>query len=268
MGEDIKLNKEVFDKRIYQKTIDTSFNELGVKPIQDQLDAQPTVEEFFNLYNELFYQIDELGSTNSHEYLVKTSGEYISFEEKDELVEALQREIANLRKELLQAQQDLADALTPEEVIVEPIPEIEEEPIENPILNIVTTPEPEAPTTPAKTANPEDTKRYNAGWKKTMVSYSAMDYNLVFFSMPEYKSYLPEKLGNEDRDLGNIRKKDITSEATWETWAEKINKRSSGKETANLRKVLEYTVNRLRHNFVTEKEFGNGFITSNTEIIE
>lgn len=136
MGENIKLNKEVFDKRIYPKTIDISFKELGVKPIQEQLDAQPTVEEFFNLYNELFYQINELGPTNSHEYLVKTSGEYISFEEKDELIEALQKEIAELRKELLKSQQDLADALTPDEVVVEPIPEVEEEPILNPIINI------------------------------------------------------------------------------------------------------------------------------------
>ncbi len=268
MGENIKLNKEVFDKRIYQKTIDTSFKELGIKPIQEQLDAQPTVEEFFNLYNELFYQINELGPTDSHEYLVKTSGEYISFEEKDELIEALQKEIAELRKELLKSQQDLANALTPDEVVIEPIPEIEEEPIPNPILEAVTTPEPPSPSTQEKTADPEETKRYNAGWKKTMVSYSAMDNNLVFFSMPEYKSYLPEKLGKETRDLGDIRKKDITSEATWETWAEKINKRSSGKETANLRKVLEYTVNKLRNNFVKEKEFGNGFIKSTSDIID
>jgi len=105
MEENIKLNKEVFAKRPYKKIIDTSFTELGVKSIQEQLDSQPTVQEFFNLYNELFYQINELGPTNSHEFLIKTSQEYIGFEEENELIEALQNEISQLRTELLETQQ-------------------------------------------------------------------------------------------------------------------------------------------------------------------
>ena len=99
MAQNIKLNKEVFNKRDYEKTIDTKFNQLGVKSVQEQIDDQPTVQEFFNLYNELFYEINELGETNSHEYLIKTSGEYISFDDDNEIVEALQNEIAQLRVE-------------------------------------------------------------------------------------------------------------------------------------------------------------------------
>ena len=113
MEENIKLNKEVFAKRPYNKIIDTSFNELGVQNIQEQLDAQPTVQEFFDLYTELFYQINELGETNSHEFLIKTSSEYINFDEGNELIEALQLEIANLRKELLQTQQESISSLIP-----------------------------------------------------------------------------------------------------------------------------------------------------------
>ena len=33
MAEEIKLNKSVFNKKAYLKTIDTSFKELGVKTI-------------------------------------------------------------------------------------------------------------------------------------------------------------------------------------------------------------------------------------------
>ena len=105
MAENVNLNKEVFNKRDYEKTINTSFTQLGVKSVQEQIDEQPSVQEFFNLYNDLFYQINEVGPTNSHEYLVKTSGDYISFNENNEIIEALQREIANLRIELLEAQQ-------------------------------------------------------------------------------------------------------------------------------------------------------------------
>ena len=105
MAEDINLNKEVFNKIEYNKTINTSFTQLGVKTVQEQVNEQPSVQEFFDLYNTLFYQINELGPTNSHEYLVKTSGDYIDFDENNIIIQALQTEIANLRIELLEAQQ-------------------------------------------------------------------------------------------------------------------------------------------------------------------
>jgi hypothetical protein len=110
MARNINLNKKVFNKRDYKKTINTTFSQLDVKTVQEQIDEQPTVQEFFNLYNELFYEINELGETNSHEYLIKTSSQYINFEENDELIEALQREIAQLREELLETQQQLAES--------------------------------------------------------------------------------------------------------------------------------------------------------------
>ena len=109
MAENINLNKSVFNKRDYTKTINTSFSELGVKTIQEQIDEQPTVEEFFILYDQLFYEIPEVGESNSHEYLIKTSSEYINFEETDELVQALQKEIGELREEILQLQQGAAN---------------------------------------------------------------------------------------------------------------------------------------------------------------
>lgn len=105
MAENVDLNKEVFNKRDYEKTINTSFTQLGVKTIQEQIDEKPSVQEFFDLYNELFYEINELGPTNSHEFLIKTSTEYIAFDDNNELIEALQKEIADLRAELLEAQQ-------------------------------------------------------------------------------------------------------------------------------------------------------------------
>ena len=107
MAQNIKLNKEVFNKKDYEKTINTSFTQLGVKTIQEQIDEQPTVQDFFQMYNSLFYQINELGETNSHEYLVKTSGEYIEFDGISDEIKALQSEIATLREELLEAQQEL-----------------------------------------------------------------------------------------------------------------------------------------------------------------
>lgn len=110
---EINFNKNVFNKQAYKRTIDTEFTQLGVKTIQEQIDEQPTIQEFFDMYNTLFYNINELGETNSHEFLVKTSGEYINTEVDNEIIEALQDEIAQLREDLLQAQQDLANNINP-----------------------------------------------------------------------------------------------------------------------------------------------------------
>jgi len=103
-GERLDLKKEVFDKAQYIKTINTRFDEFGTTSITQDLQVQPTVEEFFGLYNSLFYDIPALGTINSHEYLVKTSGDYINFDDISEEITALQAEISQLRQNLLNTQ--------------------------------------------------------------------------------------------------------------------------------------------------------------------
>jgi len=110
MEQKVDTQKNVFDKNQYVKTIDTSFKELGVTTISDDIQSQPTTEQFFELYNQLFYDISPTGETNSHEFLVQQSGEYINFEANSEEIRALQDEIANLREELLNTQIQIAQA--------------------------------------------------------------------------------------------------------------------------------------------------------------
>ena len=81
------------------------------KPVSGDVqesEEQPNIEEFFGLYNSLFYDIPALGETNSHQYLIRTSGEYINFNESQAEIEALQAEIAQLRSDLLTAQMENA----------------------------------------------------------------------------------------------------------------------------------------------------------------
>ena len=166
MAEEINLNKGVFNKRAYLKTIDTSFKELGVQTIQEQITAQPTVQEFFDLYNTLFYNINELGPTNSHEFLIKTSQEYIGFEEENEVIELLQAEIATLREQLLNAQQQLADFASSINIAIPEatIPEIEVPKIEN--IVPPTPPTVDVPQTPKKKDPPTNTQRVVNDFKK------------------------------------------------------------------------------------------------------
>lgn len=100
----IDLNKSIFSKTEYQKTINTNFLELGVNNIIEDIQNSPTVDDFFILYDQLFYEIPERGDTNSHEFLTQTSGEYIDFKENNEEIQALREEITQLRQDLLDAQ--------------------------------------------------------------------------------------------------------------------------------------------------------------------
>ena len=111
MSQEIKLNKRVYNKDIYLKTIDTSFSQLGQRTIQEVIDSEPTIEEFFELYNQLFFDIPENGDNNSHESLIKRSSEYINFSSDSSEIQALQDEISQLRQELLNTQTQLIEAL-------------------------------------------------------------------------------------------------------------------------------------------------------------
>tara|TARA_R100000734_G_C3318644_1_gene113020 strand:- start:1365 stop:1811 length:447 start_codon:yes stop_codon:yes gene_type:complete len=120
MSESIEFSKQVFNKSQYNKIIDTSFKQLGIKSPLQQIEETPSVNDFFQMYNELFYDIPETGPTNSHEFLIQRSSEYINFEPNNEEIEALQNEIAQLRTELLDTQRQLIEAETG--VIVDELP--------------------------------------------------------------------------------------------------------------------------------------------------
>jgi len=115
----VDLKKNVYNKVEYSKTIDTNFRELGVTSISEDLENQVSVEQFFALYNELFYDIPPNGSTNSHEFLVQQSGNYIGFENKLEEIEALQLEISQLRKDLLNSQIQNVELTTGQKVEID-----------------------------------------------------------------------------------------------------------------------------------------------------
>ena len=112
MSEPINFQKPVYNKDQYSKIIDSSFTQLGIQTIPEQITLQTSTEDFFAMYNDLFYDITELGETNSHEYLIKTSSEYINFEANQEEIDALQAEIAQLRIDLLNAQRQIVELQT------------------------------------------------------------------------------------------------------------------------------------------------------------
>ena len=114
MAQQVQLIKQVYDKNQYQKVIDTSFTQLVQPATIPTGSALPTVDQFFEYYNQLFFDIPKFGEVNSHEYLIKTSQEYIGTTSvvNNEL-QALIDEITELRQENLDLQQQLLSAITP-----------------------------------------------------------------------------------------------------------------------------------------------------------
>ena len=108
MDTKVILNKEVYPKRQYEQTIDTSFSQLVAPSSSLPLEIVPTVDEFFQDYDTLFFQIPKTGD-NSHETLIVSSTEYIGYQPLGDEIRALTEEITSLREQLLEARQQLQD---------------------------------------------------------------------------------------------------------------------------------------------------------------
>ena len=109
-GSKVDLIKKLYDKKAYLNVVDTQFNEL----LQPSTSTEPgvTIDEFFQLYNDLFYEIPKLGETNSHEYLIKQSSDYVGSTILTDDIQALLDEITALREENLELQRNIIDLTT------------------------------------------------------------------------------------------------------------------------------------------------------------
>lgn len=104
MKENISIRKNIYSSNKYKEVIDTDFSELF------SARERFTVEDFFNLYNELFLEIPETGEL-SHAALVQKSNQLITpgKDAKDNEIENLQSTIEDLQKQLLEANQPTAE---------------------------------------------------------------------------------------------------------------------------------------------------------------
>jgi hypothetical protein len=108
----LSLNRQVFDKTKFNETVDTSFTQLVQQPDPTFFDLNlATIEDFFTLYNKFFFEIPKEGEVNSHTYLIQESSDYVGFDANNEEIQALLDEIATLRQENLQLQQDQVELI-------------------------------------------------------------------------------------------------------------------------------------------------------------
>ena len=99
MAEDIPVQRAIYNKDTFPKVIDTQFRELNVtEPVAPEV----TVDDFFALYDELFFEIPRDGDINSHRYILQREAEYLGVKFADDIdIQALLQEITDLRQQLL-----------------------------------------------------------------------------------------------------------------------------------------------------------------------
>lgn len=101
MKDIIPIVKNIYDSGKFREVVDTNFSELFTTG------ESISVEDFFNLYNELFLSIPAEGEF-SHSALIKKSQQLINpgKDAKDLEIDNLQSTIADLQKQLLEASGD------------------------------------------------------------------------------------------------------------------------------------------------------------------
>ena len=100
----VNLNRKVWDKNKFGKTISDEFNQFS--PPSDDIDL-PTIDvgTFFQQYSEIFCDIPKFGDVNSHEFLVRQSQDYIGGDTINADIAALLEEINSLRRELFELEE-------------------------------------------------------------------------------------------------------------------------------------------------------------------
>jgi len=104
----IPIEKQVFDKLTFGKVIDTQFHQL----LNNTTEETPifTIEDFFQLYEQVFYQIPKEGNANSHQYILQKEADYLGVIINQDDIQALLEEITNLRQQILDTQTALEEA--------------------------------------------------------------------------------------------------------------------------------------------------------------
>jgi hypothetical protein len=107
MSEIIPIQTSVYNKNNFSKVIDTQFRELNVNPTNVN---ETSVDDFFILYNELFFVIPKEGDINSHRAILNKELEYLNLKlANDDEVQTLLQEITELRQQLLEADTNNAE---------------------------------------------------------------------------------------------------------------------------------------------------------------
>jgi len=94
MGEFVDVRRKIYGVNSFKNVINTEFTEFVTKDAPVTVQKITDVEEFFKVYDSIFYEIPTTGEKNSHIELINRSSDYIGVS-----LSELEEEIKNLREE-------------------------------------------------------------------------------------------------------------------------------------------------------------------------
>ena len=205
---DIVFNKTIYSKIEFENKIATDFTELTI--------GQPSVsiEEFFNFYNEVFFDIPKEGE-NSHATIIQTSTDY--FEDYrsplQDIIDSKDLEIEELNRRALDAEQRLTILLTSASL------EEAQEEADNAAY--------EAEYGVDFTTNP-------------LLKYGKLKQNLETM---ESRGLLRKSLNKNENDLRQAKEKEDNnvSKKSYNQWNTSIDERAEGKVKDDLKDLISLT---------------------------
>ena len=205
---DIVFNKTIYSKTEFENKIDIEFTELTTD--------QPSVniEEFFDLYNEVFFDIPKEGE-NSHATIIQTSTDY--FEDYrsplQDIIDSKDLEIEELNRRALDAEQRLTILLTSAS-----LEEAQEE---------------------------ADNAAYEAEYgvdfnTNPLLKYGKLKQNLETM---ESRGLLRKSLNKNENDLRQAKEKEDNnvSKKSYNQWNTSIDERAEGKVKDDLKDLISLT---------------------------
>ncbi len=100
----IPIQKQVLDKIQFGRVINTDFSQLIDSGEEIVETPTFTLEDFFTLYEQLFFQIPNEGDTDSHRYILQKEADYLGVNINQENIQALLDEITALRQQVVETQ--------------------------------------------------------------------------------------------------------------------------------------------------------------------
>jgi hypothetical protein len=102
----VPVRKTVYNKEHINKVVKREFTTF-TQPVLE--DTQLTIEDFFALYEELFYEIPINGDAGTHEYLIKRSSELYKLDDSTADIQPLLDEITNLRAQIIDNESEIIE---------------------------------------------------------------------------------------------------------------------------------------------------------------